>query len=306
MFDIIIIGAGTAGLSAAIYGLRAGKEVLVLEEASYGGQIINTPEVENYPGIKNISGFDFATGLFEQAKALGAQVKYEKVVAFENLPDKKVVRTAKGEYESRAVILATGAKPRPLGLPNEKKLIGSGISYCANCDGMFYRGKVVAVNGGGNTAVEDAAFLSAIAKKVYIVHRRDAFRADQANVAILRSKDNVEFVLNSTISELVEEFGGLKAIRVVDKISKETREIPVDGLFVAVGNVPENQVFAQAVELDSAGYIKAGEDCRTSAEGIFAAGDTRTKTVRQLATAAGDGAVAGTLAAEYAGRPTEA
>lgn len=306
MFDIIIIGAGTAGLSAAIYGLRAGKEVLVLEEASYGGQIINTPEVENYPGIKNISGFDFATGLFEQAKALGAQVKYEKVVAFENLPDKKVVRTAKGEYESRAVILATGAKPRPLGLPNEKKLIGSGISYCANCDGMFYRGKVVAVNGGGNTAVEDAAFLSAIAKKVYIVHRRDAFRADQANVAILRSKDNVEFVLNSTISELVEEFGGLKAIRVVDKISKETREIPVDGLFVAVGNVPENQVFAQAVELDSAGYIKAGEDCRTSAEGIFAAGDTRTKTVRQLATAAGDGAVAGTLAAEYAGRPTQA
>lgn len=306
MFDIIIIGAGTAGLSAAIYGLRAGKEVLVLEEASYGGQIINTPEVENYPGIKNISGFDFATGLFEQAKALGAQVKYEKVVAFENLPDKKVVRTAKGEYESRAVILATGAKPRPLGLPNEKKLIGSGISYCANCDGMFYRGKVVAVNGGGNTAVEDAAFLSAIAKKVYIVHRRDAFRADQANVDILRSKENVEFVLNSTISELVEEFGGLKAIRVVDKISKETREIPVDGLFVAVGNVPENQVFAQAVELDSAGYIKAGEDCRTSAEGVFAAGDTRTKTVRQLATAAGDGAVAGTLAAEYAGRPTQA
>lgn len=306
MFDIIIIGAGTAGLSAAIYGLRAGKEVLVLEEASYGGQIINTPEVENYPGIKNISGFDFATGLFEQAKALGAQVKYEKVVAFENLPDKKVVRTAKGEYESRAVILATGAKPRPLGLPNEKKLIGSGISYCANCDGMFYRGKVVAVNGGGNTAVEDAAFLSAIAKKVYIVHRRDAFRADQANVDILRSKENVEFVLNSTISELVEEFGGLKAIRVVDKISKETREIPVDGLFVAVGNVPENQVFAQAVELDSAGYIKAGEDCRTSAEGIFAAGDTRTKTVRQLATAAGDGAVAGTLAAEYAGRRTQA
>ena len=306
MFDIIIIGAGTAGLSAAIYGLRAGKEVLVLEEASYGGQIINTPEVENYPGIKNISGFDFATGLFEQAKALGAQVKYEKVVAFENLPDKKVVRTAKGEYESRAVILATGAKPRPLGLSNEKKLIGSGISYCANCDGMFYRGKVVAVNGGGNTAVEDAAFLSAIAKKVYIVHRRDAFRADQANVDILRSKENVEFVLNSTISELVEEFGGLKAIRVVDKISKETREIPVDGLFVAVGNVPENQVFAQAVELDSAGYIKAGEDCRTSAEGIFAAGDTRTKTVRQLATAAGDGAVAGTLAAEYAGRPTQA
>ena len=306
MFDIIIIGAGTAGLSAAIYGLRAGKEVLVLEEASYGGQIINTPEVENYPGIKNISGFDFATGLFEQAKALGAQVKYEKVVAFENLSDKKVVRTAKGEYESRAVILATGAKPRPLGLPNEKKLIGSGISYCANCDGMFYRGKVVAVNGGGNTAVEDAAFLSAIAKKVYIVHRRDAFRADQANVDILRSQENVEFVLNSTISELVEEFGGLKAIRVVDKISKETREIPVDGLFVAVGNVPENQVFAQAVELDSAGYIKAGEDCRTSAEGIFAAGDTRTKTVRQLATAAGDGAVAGTLAAEYAGRPTQA
>ena len=272
MYDIVVVGAGTAGLSAAIYGVRAGKSVLVLEGASYGGQIINTPEIENYPAIKKTSGFEFATDLFNQAKDLGAEVKYEKVTGISLEGNIKKVKTDKGDYDAKSVILATGAKNRPLGLPNEKKLVGSGVSYCATCDGMFYRGKTVAVNGGGNTAIEDATFLA---------------------------NDNVEFVLNSNIVEIKEESFAVSGVVVEDKNTHERREIAIDGLFVAIGQVPDNAAFAQVVELDKAGYIVAGEDCKTKTEGIFAAGDGRTKEVRQLVTAAGDGAVAGIAAAKY-------
>ena len=275
MYDIVVVGAGTAGLSAAIYGVRAGKSVLVLEGASYGGQIINTPEIENYPAIKKTSGFEFATDLFNQ------------------------VKTEKEIYDAKSVILATGAKNRPLGLPNEKKLVGSGISYCATCDGMFYRDRVVAVNGGGNTAIEDATFLANVAKKVYVIHRRDEFRAEEAVVAALKKKDNVEFVLNSNIVEIKEESFAVTGVIVEDKNTGEKREIAVDGLFVAIGQVPDNAAFADVVELDKAGYIVSGEDCKTKTEGVFAAGDGRTKEVRQLVTAAGDGAVSGIAAAKY-------
>ena len=298
MFDLIIVGAGTAGLSAAIYGVRAGKSVLVLEGAAYGGQIINTPEIENYPGIKKISGFEFATNLYNQAKDLGAEIRFEKVLSVQEKNGYKIVVTKDKEYEAKAVILATGAKNRNLGIEKEQELVGKGVSYCATCDGMFYRGKVVAVNGGGNTAVEDATFLSEYVEKVYVIHRRDSFRADKAEVDRLVAKKNVELVLNSTIKALESNASGLTGILVVDKDGKE-RRIQVDGLFVAIGQAPDNEAFRNEVDLDSKGYISAGEDCSTKTAGIFTAGDCRTKAVRQLATAASDGAVAALAAVNY-------
>ena len=296
MYDIVIIGAGPAGLSAAIYARRAGKTVLLLEESAYGGQIVNTPEIENYPGIKNISGFEFATNLYQQATGFGAEFKFEKALEIENLEDKKVVKTAKGEYEAKAVIIATGAKNRKLGLNKEDSLVGRGVSYCATCDGMFFKGKDVAVNGGGNTAIEDAGFLSNYCNKVYVIHRRDQFRADESDVEKIRNKDNVEFVLNSTVEELVAD-DSLSAIIVKDKNTGETREIPVSGLFVAIGQQPDNKNFENIVELEN-GYVKGLEDCKTNVDGIYVAGDCRTKTVRQLTTAASDGAVAALAACE--------
>ncbi len=298
MFDLIIVGAGTAGLSAAIYGVRAGKSVLVLEGAAYGGQIINTPEIENYPGIKKISGFEFATNLYNQAKELGAEIRFEKVLSVQEKNGHKIVVTKDKEYEAKAVILATGAKNRNLGIEKEQELVGKGVSYCATCDGMFYRGKLVAVNGGGNTAVEDATFLSEYVEKVYVIHRRDSFRADKAEVDRLVAKKNVELVLNSTIKALESDASGLTGILVVDKDGKE-RRIQVDGLFVAIGQAPDNEAFRNEVDLDSKGYISAGEDCSTKTAGIFTAGDCRTKAVRQLATAASDGAVAALAAVNY-------
>jgi len=298
MHDIIIVGAGTAGLSAAIYGLRAGKSVLVLEQASYGGQIINTPEIENYPAIQKISGFEFATNLYNQAKNLGAEFDFEKVEGIEDKGQFKEVKTKDKSYEGKTVILATGAKNRSLGVEKEEELVGKGISYCATCDGMFYRGKVVAVNGGGNTAVEDATFLSDYVQKVYVIHRRDEFRADKAEVDRLTSKPNVELVLNSTVKRLESDASGLTGVVVANKDGEE-RTLKVDGLFVAIGQAPDNQAFSDLVELDGKGYISAGESTLTKTPGIFTAGDCRTKAIRQLATAASDGAVAGLAAVSY-------
>lgn len=301
MYDIVIVGAGTAGLSAAIYGMRAGKTVLVLEAASYGGQIINTPEIENYPGIKKVSGFEFATNLYEQAVDLGAKVAFEKVVAIEDLGEKqKKVRTESNEYECSAVILATGAKNRPLGLSKETELIGAGVSYCATCDGAFFRGKDVAVNGGGNTALEDAIFLSNYCNKVYIIHRRDQFRGEEKLAKVLETKENVQFVLDSVITELNSE-GVLTGITVKNVKTNEEKYIPISGLFIAIGQIPENTPFKDVVDLDDKGYIIGMEDCHTNSEGVFVAGDCRTKSVRQLATAAADGAVAALAACEYIG-----
>ena len=295
--DLIIVGAGTAGMTAAIYAQRAGKHAVMLEALSYGGQIINSPDVENYPGMAHVSGFDFATALYEQAKGLGAELCFGKVLAIEECDGFKVVKTAKTEYVCRAVILATGAKNRPLGLEKEQQFIGRGVSYCATCDGAFYRGKTVAVNGGGNTALEDAAYLADLCETVYLIHRRDAFRGDDRDVEKLRAKSNVVFVLNSTISELQGE-DRIRAVTVKDKYTEETRTIPVDGLFIAIGQMPDNTAFADWVELDAGGYICAGEDCHTKTPGIYAAGDCRTKSVRQLTTAASDGAVAALAACQ--------
>lgn len=312
MKDVIIIGAGTAGLTAAIYALRAGKSVLVLEQGNYGGQIINTPKVENYPGIEQISGYEFAAGLYRQAEKLGMEYRSEKVTdirledgaeAREELSyasletGNKIVETTEQSYRARAVILATGAKNRPLGIEKEAEYTGRGISYCATCDGMFFRGKKVAVVGGGNTALEDAAFLSNYCEKVYLIHRRETFRGEEKLVKELRKKENVEFFLNKTVQEL-EGGATLQAVVLRDKISREESRLEISGLFVAIGQMPENGVFAGLVDLDENGYILAGEDCRTNVEGIFAAGDCRKKTVRQLTTAAADGAVAALAAAQ--------
>ena len=298
MSDIIIIGAGTAGLSAAIYALRAGKSVLIFEGLSVGGQIINTPDVENYPGIAHTSGFEFANGLFEQAKSFGDELKREAVKELIDEGAVKRVKTDKGEYEAKAVILATGAKNRPLGLEREQEMVGRGVSYCATCDGMFYRGKDVAVAGGGNTALEDAQFLSGYCNHVYLIHRRDAFRGDQKNVSLLEARDNVEFVLNANVTALEGE-KRVEGVTVTDKFSGETRTLAVSGLFIAVGQMPANEAFANVVKLDDKGYIVADESCTTGTPGIFAAGDCRTKEVRQLTTAAADGAVAALAAGKY-------
>ena len=236
MYDIIIVGAGTAGLTAAIYGVRAGKSVLVLEAKTYGGQIINTPKIENYPGIKEISGFEYAKNLYEQAKNLGAEIRFEQVTAIETAESGKLVKTTKDSYECRSVILATGAKNRPLSLPREQELIGAGVSYCATCDGMFFRGRGVAVVGGGNTALEDAAFLANYCSKVYVIHRRSEFRGEEKLVQSLKQKKNVEFVLNSKVTAL-NGTDSLESLIVQNVETKEEQTIPVSGVFVAIGQV---------------------------------------------------------------------
>lgn len=291
MTDIIIVGAGTAGLTAAIYARRAGRSVLLFEAVAYGGQIINTPDIENYPGIAHISGFDFATALYQQAMDLGAELKYERVVRVESLRDKKIVHTEKGAYEAGAVILATGAKNRPLGLEREEEMIGRGVSYCATCDGMFFRGKDVVVAGGGNTALEDAAFLANYCRRVYLVHRRDAFRGSAQTAEKLAKTDNVEFVLNSRVTKILGD-QKVEGVEVTNKLTGEIRTIPAAALFIAVGQMPDNGAFSDLVTIGEGGYIAAGEDCRTKTHGIYTAGDCRAKTVRQLTTAAADGAVA--------------
>ncbi len=298
MTDIIIVGAGTAGLTAAIYAQRAGKSVMLFEGTAVGGQIINTPDVENYPGIAHTSGFEFANALFEQAKSFGAEIRYEAVKEIRDEGAVKKVLTGSGEYEAKAVILATGAKNRPLGLAREQDLIGHGISYCATCDGMFYRGKDVAVAGGGNTALEDALFLTNFCRHVYLIHRRDAFRGDEKNVSLLKAKENVEFVLNANVTSILGD-DKVEGVEVTDKFSGEKRELPVSGFFIAVGQMPANEAFSGIVTLDDKGYISAGESCETGTAGIFTAGDCRTKEVRQLTTAASDGAVAALAAAKY-------
>ncbi len=298
MYDILIFGAGTAGLTAAIYGVRAGRSVAVLEESVYGGQIVNTLEIENYPGIKKVSGVDYATELFEQATALGAQVLFDAPVSVEK-SDVFTVTTKRGKtLEAKSLILAVGAKNRPLGVEGEEKFTGRGISYCATCDGAFFRGKDVAVVGGGNTAIDDALFLTDYCNKVYLIHRRQGFRAEEAKLALLKDKQNLEFVLDSVV-ETVEGEEAFAGVTVKNKESGETRRIAVDGLFVAVGQVPATAIAKDLVALDEYGYIVAGEDCKTSTEGIFAAGDCRTKQIRQLVTAAAGGAIAALAACEY-------
>lgn len=297
MKDMIIVGAGTAGLSAAIYAQRSGLKALVLEGNAYGGQIVNTPDIENYPGIAHISGFDFATNLYQQALDLGVKVQYEKVVEVIDDGEIKTVKTTKNEYQTKALILATGLVRRHIGLPNEDRFMGKGVSYCATCDGAFFKNKVVAVNGGGNVALEDAQYLADLCEKVYVIHRRDAFRAEQAEINRILEKKNIECVYDSTVTKLNGN-DHLESIEVRDK-EGNTRQLDVAALFVAIGQIPLNEAFKNIVDLDESGYIKADELGYTNHPGIFAAGDCRVKSLRQLATAASDGANAATSAYHY-------
>lgn len=297
MYDIIIIGAGPAGLTSAIYARRASKKVLVLEAKSYGGQIINTLDIENYPLEAHISGFDFATKLYNQVKDLGAEIVFEKVVDINDKDNIKEIITTKKNYSAKAVIIATGSENRKLGLSNEDELVGKGISYCATCDGAFYKRKTVAVVGGGNTALEDALYLADVASKVYLIHRRDEFRGEESTVNHLKEKNNIEFIYNSNVTKLNAN-ERLESIEVTNK-DGSVKTIGVDGLFIAVGRIPENQNFAKLINLDESGYVKAGEDCITNIAGIFVAGDNRIKEVRQLVTATSDGAIAATNAVKY-------
>lgn len=297
MYDIIIVGAGPAGLTAAIYARRASKKVLVLEAKNYGGQIINTLDIENYPVEEHISGFDFATKIYNQAKNLGAEIIFEKVTNINDNKDEKEVVTTKNTYKAKAIILATGSENRKLGLPNEEQLVGKGISYCATCDGAFYKKKKVAVVGGGNTALEDALYLTDIADTVYLIHRRDEFRGEDKTISTLKEKNNIEFIYNSNVTKL-NATDKLESIEVTNN-EGTTKTILVDGLFIAVGRIPENQNFAKLINVDNTGYIIAKEDCKTNIDGIFVAGDNRVKDVRQLVTATSDGAIAATNAVKY-------
>ena len=296
-YDIIIVGAGPSGLTAAIYARRALKSVLVLEAKACGGQIINTPNIENYPVVSNISGIDFATNLYNQVKELGALIKFQRVVDVIDKDSYKEVITNEEKYTAKAVIIAVGSVNRKLGLANEDSFVGRGISYCATCDGNFYKNRDVAVVGGGNTALEDALYLSDIANKVYLIHRRDKFRGEEKIVKRLMEKGNVEFVLESNITKLIGD-DRLVSIE-VSKVDNTKREINISGLFIAIGRVPENDIFSKLIDLDDNGYAASGEDCKTKTPGIFVAGDNRKKEVRQLVTATSDGAVSATEAIKY-------
>lgn len=291
MYDIIIIGAGPAGLTSALYALRANKKVLIFEAKSYGGQIIKANKISNYPGITNVSGFDYATTLYSQVIDLKGEILYETVVRISK--DKTVV-TNKGTYNAKAIIIATGAENRKLGLKNEVEYIGRGISYCATCDGNFYKDKVVAVVGGGNTALEDAIYLSSLAKKVYLIHRRDEFKGEEKLLDELKTKSNVTFILNSNVIKLNgNEY--LESIEVIDN-DNNISTISIDGLFIAVGQTPKNEIFANLINIDKKGYIESSDGVHTNVDGIYVAGDARVKDLRQLVTATSDGAIAATTA----------
>lgn len=301
MWDIIIVGGGTAGLTAAVYGARAGKSVLLLEGTLYGGQIVTAQEIENYPAIPHISGAEFATTLYEQAKAMGTTFALEPVSEVRVDGKDRVVVTAQNEYRGCTVIAATGAKNRPLGVAREEELVGRGISYCATCDGAFYKGKNVAVVGGGNTALDDALFLSQ-RSQVTLIHRRDTFRGESRKAEQVQQAENITILYDSAVTALQGE-AALEAITVENLKSGEKQVLPVSGLFIAIGQIPDNAAFAGVVDIDKGGYIVADETCRTRTPGVYAAGDCRTKRVRQLSTAAGDGTIAALEACEYMDAP---
>ncbi len=295
MYDIGIVGGGIAGMTAAIYGLRAGKSVVLFEGTGFGGQMLLTSHIENYPGISRISGNDLAENLRGQMETLGAKIQRasvkEIVLRDREKDQEKLIVTEQGEFPCKTIILATGQTHRKLGVPGEDQFAGLGVSYCAVCDGAFFKGMNVAVVGGGSTALEDAAYLSNHCSKVYLIHRRDAFRGEDYLVERLREKANVEFVLNTIVTEIEGSFA-VEKVKLHNLLTDEDGELSVEGVFIAIGQVPKNEGYAHLVDLDEAGYIIAGEDCKTSREGIFAAGDCRTKNVRQLVTAAADGALA--------------
>lgn len=300
MYDIIVVGAGPAGLTAAIYARRAEKSVLVIEKDTFGGQITHSPRVENYPGFLAMSGVEFADKLMEQAMEQGAEIELDTVTGIVGKPGAYTVRCEGKDYDAKTVIIATGSKHRTLGLDGEFRYTGEGISYCAVCDGAFYRGKSVAVIGGGNSALQDAVLLSESCPKVYVVQNLAFLTGENRLCQILASRDNVEIIYSTVVTEIVgdTEFRGIK---IKNTESGEETTLSVDGMFVAIGQVPENEPFSDRVKLNDYGYIIAGESCvpEGADAGIFTAGDCRTKTVRQITTATADGAVAALTAIRF-------
>ena len=291
MYDIIVVGAGPAGLTAAIFARRANKKVLVIEAKSYGGQILNATNIENYPGFEAISGFEYSEKLYKQTLNLGAEIIFETV---ERVNEDRTVITNKGEYKAKAVILATGMQSRKLNIENEASFLGKGVSYCATCDGNFFKSKTVAVVGGGDAAIDDANFLADIAQKVYLIHRRDEFTAEKSDLEILESRSNVEFILNANVKTLKGN-DKLESVEVLFN-DESTKEITVDGLFIAVGQEPKNEIFSNVVDLNERGFIESEDGVHTKTKGIYVAGDNRIKMLRQLTTAVSDGSIAATMA----------
>ena len=299
IYDIIIVGSGPAGLTAAVYARRAGKSVLVLEKEAFGGQITHSPKVENYPGFLEISGNEFAEKLMEQAFAQGAEIDLGEVTEVVDEGHQKTVRTAEGEsYAARAVIIAAGSKHRPLGVEREEELVGNGISYCAVCDGAFYAGQHVAVIGGGNSALQEAVMLAERCSRVTVVQNLAFLTGEQQLADKLFAMDNVDFIYSSVVEQLVGE-DELTALVLYNTDLGTRTTLEVDGVFVAIGQLPENEPFKGVCEVAMNGYIEAGEDCRTRTAGVFVAGDCRQKGVRQITTATGDGAVAAVAACRY-------
>lgn len=298
-YDVVIVGGGPAGYSAALYCAREGLSTLVLEMLSAGGQMATTAQVDNYPGFDaGVDGFELAEKMQAGAERFGVVSTFAEVTGMELAGWPKVIRTTEGSVKARAVVLAMGASPRKMGLPGEEELMGRGLAYCATCDGMYYKGKVVAVAGGGNSAAADALTLTKLCKKVYLIHRRDTLRADRVYLEPLKQAENLEFVWNTQIDALLhgEKLTGLA---LTNKATGERSTLACDGLFVAVGREPNTALVRGQVELDAQGYLVAGETTRTSVPGVFAAGDIRTKPLRQIVTAAADGAVASKYVAEY-------
>ena len=297
MYDIIVVGAGPAGLTAALYARRAEKSVLILERSTFGGQMTFSPKIENYPGTGALSGNELADKMVEQVLEQGAEVELDTVTAIRDEGDVKRVITEGGEYQCRAVILAVGVKHRQLGLARENELVGKGISFCAVCDGAFYRGMTVAVIGGGNSALQEALLLSEGCRKVYVIQNLDEFTGEAALVGKLKNRDNVEFIMGTVVTELVGD-EALSAIRLRNNNGRED-ELAVDGMFVAIGLIPCNTPFADVAKLNDYGYFDSDETCRTITNGVFVAGDCRSKTIRQVTTATADGASAALAACRY-------
>ena len=297
-YDLIIVGAGPAGMTAALYALRAEKSVLLLDGSGYGGQITLSDCVENYPGIPSVNGYDLAEGMMSQLRALGVKLENAKAISVKRAGEEYRVLTENGEQEARSVILATGVTHRKLGVPGEEKFLGRGVSFCAVCDGGFFRKKEVAVIGGGNTAVQDALYLSEFCQKVYLIHRREGFRAEERLLEKARNMLNIEFLTNTVVKEMKGELR-LSSLLLQNTETKEERELVVAGAFEAIGSIPQNAAFEGLVPLDDDGYFAVGDDCTTAEKGVFVAGDCRAKRIRQLTTATADGTVAALAAIEY-------
>lgn len=299
IYDVIVLGGGPAGYTAALYAARAGLSTLVLEKLFAGGQMTQTTQIDNYPGLpKGVDGVTLGMEMQAGAERFGVKTQYTEATSVSLDVDVKTVHTPQGVFESRTVIIATGADHRHLGLEKEEELIGRGVAYCAACDGMMYRGKTVAVVGGGNSAAADAALLARVAKKVYLIHRRDSLKASKVYHEPLEATANLEFVWNSAVTELLHE-DKLTGVTVTDVNTGAQRRIELDGLFISIGRQPETKLFQGQLELDAGGYIIADETTRTSLPGVFAAGDVRTKAVRQIVTATADGAVAAHMAEDF-------